>query len=389
MVGYTRATTGFGLSDILVIKFSPIGTVLWTQRFNAGDDARAVAIALDPFDNPIVSALFNKNITIGGKTYTASGTNDSLLMKLGALTGTPIWTKQFSGSYDEEGIVATDSAGNIYLTGYFRGSINFGGATLRVPFDTDLDVFIAKFDANGNHLWSKNFINDGNDRGYGIAADGSGVTFGGFFTNTINFGGGSLIASIGRTEAFVAKLDANGNHVWSKRFGGAADEGVYSVALDFAGNAVLTGFCYSPIDFGGGALSGGATDAFVAKLTGNNGGYLWARRFGSGQANDYGYSVAVDSNDAAVVTGVINGPTDFGGKVMDGSTSGTTFVARYNNLGLIDVKTLTGTGTTYAQSVAVAPDRSQRVTGYFTNTVSIPGQSVLSAGQADAFLWQP
>ena len=105
-----------------------------------------------------------------------------------------MWSKRFGGTSDDAAsALAVDARGNVYFTGYFRATIDFGGGPLTVPFTTDLDVYITKLDAAGNYVWAKNFTNDGNERGYGIAVDGSGnVAITGYFSNTVNFGGTSL-----------------------------------------------------------------------------------------------------------------------------------------------------------------------------------------------------
>src|SRR5262249_37164911 len=161
--------------------------------------------------------------------------------------------KQFGGAYDDSAdAVATDAAGNIYFTGYFKGSASFGGATLSVPYDTDLDVVLVKLDPNGNHLWSKNFTNTGNDRGTGVATDPQGnVALVGWFTNAINFGGTQLFASSGVSDAFVAKFTGAGAHIWSRSMGATTSEDqAYGVATDSVGNVVVVGYSIIGVDLG-------------------------------------------------------------------------------------------------------------------------------------------
>lgn len=82
----------------------------------------------------------------------------------------------------------------------------------------------------------------------------------------MNFGGG-VLASLGGKDIFVVKLDAGGNHRWSKRFGDASDQAASAVAVGPDGSAVVVGAFAGSVDFGGGALmSAGGTDIFVAKF---------------------------------------------------------------------------------------------------------------------------
>ncbi len=140
-----------------------------------------------------------------------------------------------------------------------------GGGLLTSAGGTD--VFIIKPAADGSHLWSNRFGNTSNQAGNSVAFDGAGnivltgATYGGFDA------GGSVFASGGGLDAFVVKLTANGDHIWSKGFGESSDQSGYSIAVDSAGNALLTGYAGGRIDFGDGPLtSTGAVDAFVAKL---------------------------------------------------------------------------------------------------------------------------
>ena len=133
------------------------------------------------------------------------------------MNGNHLWSQRFGGTDNQSGnSVAVDGSGNVVLTGAFWESVNFGGGGLVA---VDIDVFLVKFDASGNHLWSKDFGDSDNQVGFSVAVDASGnVLITGRFAGTVNFGGGPL-TSIGSSNIFVAKFDADGNHVWSRRFG--------------------------------------------------------------------------------------------------------------------------------------------------------------------------
>jgi hypothetical protein len=135
-----------------------------------------------------------------------------------------LWSKSFGGISDDYGYsVSVDSSGNVYITGYFWSSaIDFGGGALKNA--GNWDIFLAKFDSNGNHKWSKRFGGSNYDYGYSVSVDSSGnvCITGHFYSSAIDFGGGSLTNANnnGTSDIFLAKFDSNGNHKWSKRFGG-------------------------------------------------------------------------------------------------------------------------------------------------------------------------
>ena len=161
--------------------------------------------------------------------------------------------------------VATDSSGNVVITGYFGGSVDFGGGPLSSAGLADF--FVAKYDGNGNHLWSKRFGDSSSESGAEVATDGSGnvvITAG--FEGSVDFGGGPL-SSAGLADIFVAKFDGSGNHLWSKRFGDSSSDKGASVATDGSGSVVITGYFFGSVDFGSGPLTSASNgDGFVAKV---------------------------------------------------------------------------------------------------------------------------
>ena len=81
---------------------------------------------------------------------------------------------------------------------------------------------------------------------------------------TADFGGG-VLTSAGGADIFVAKYDSTGAHLWSKGFGDAANQFARSVASAPSGDCVVTGLILGPTDFGGGAVGGlGGEDVFLA-----------------------------------------------------------------------------------------------------------------------------
>ena len=103
--------------------------------------------------------------------------------------------------------------------------------------------------------------------GLGIAVGGAdNVLVTGFFQGTVDFGGGAL-SSAGNSDVFLAKYDAAGAHLWSQRFGDTGVDVGRAIAVDGAGNVLVTGILRGTVDFGGGPLtSAGLSDIFVAKF---------------------------------------------------------------------------------------------------------------------------
>ncbi|UCF06867.1 MAG: hypothetical protein JSV33_07555, partial [bacterium] len=123
------------------------------------------------------------------------------------------------------------------------------------------------FDADGNHLWSKRFGDTSQQQGHSVACDGSGnVVVTGHFVGSVDFGGRALM-SAGGADIFLARFDADGTHLWSKRYGDASTQVGYGVACDGSGNVVVTGNFEGNVNFGGGPLtSAGGWDIFLAQF---------------------------------------------------------------------------------------------------------------------------
>jgi hypothetical protein len=271
----------------------------WSKRF--GDSASGPqggnAVAIDAFGNVILLGAFVGTVDFGGGPLTNTSPSpfalDIFLAKFDA-NGGYLWSHRFGDVGTEYGSsVAVDSFGAISITGSFEGTVDFGGGPLTSAGGGD--IFLAHFDANGNHRWSYHF-GDGRSRqnGNAVAADTfNDVILTGGFDGTVSFGGPPLASASDSTlDIFVAKFNVNGVPMWSKRFGDVdsiprdADVG-NAVVADHLGNILLAGSFDGSVDFGGGALvSPDSTSSFFVKLDGS-GNHIWSRSFG-----DFGFSRA-------------------------------------------------------------------------------------------------
>ncbi|WP_437756218.1 hypothetical protein [Sorangium sp. So ce1389] len=160
------------------------------------------------------------------------------------------WARGFGGSSTDNGLsIASDAAGNYYVTGSFQGTVDFGAGPLTSAGGQD--VFLLKLDPSGALIWSKRFGTLHTEIGGAVTVDGNGdVLLAGRYdgdatgeTTGLDFGGCSLPGPHDRYAMFAAKLDLDGNHVWSKGFGPASGTPsyftVYEIAADAMGNAYI------------------------------------------------------------------------------------------------------------------------------------------------------
>jgi cysteine-rich repeat protein len=358
------------------------GTPLWSRHMGGLGDEAGQGIAVDSAGNVLLSGYFNGTTDFGGGLLSSTGAYDVFAVKLDP-QGRHLWSRRLGGPNHEEGWhIAVDSAGNVLLSGYVDDTTDLGGGPLPGP---GADVFVVKLDPQGQHLWSRRLGGPSEDIVSGIAADSAGnVLLTGVFYRTADFGGGP-ISSVGSIDVFAVKLDAQGQHLWSRRLGGAgADEGG-GIAVDSAGNVLLTGSFQGMADFGGGPLSSaGGTDVFAVKLD-PQGQHLWSRRLG-GTNVDYGWAIAVDNAGNVLLTGAFLGTADFGGGPFSSVGSYDVFVVKLDAQGQhLWSQRLGGTSYDGAQAIAVDSSGNVLLTGSFQGMADFGGAPLSSEGDHDVF----
>lgn len=272
-----------------------------------------------------------------GQPTLSANDRDALLIKARP-DGTVVWAKQFgtqatTGFSEEEATaVAVDPSGNVIVVGKHVGPIDFGGGPLPRGTNGFPNIFVAKLDASGGHVWSKD-LGDGIPKA--VTTDGAG--------NVIVTGasGGSnaiLGTSTAAENVFIAKLAPSGALSWAKVTGGkdpspargyaVNDNRGNAVVCDAQGNVFVTGTFQGTIDLGGGpVVSTRQLDVFVAALT-PAGAPVWVKSFGGGDF-DIGRTIAITPKGALVVAGVFRGVMNLAGtELRDLTGDGTPFIAR-------------------------------------------------------------
>lgn len=357
---------------------------LWSKRFGGTGTDGALSVATDAAANVYVSGAFSGQADFGGGPLTSAGNQDIFVAKYDAV-GAHLWSKRFGSSLVDYGRnVAVDGAGNVYLSGFFTGTVSFGGVNLVSA--GSLDAFLAKFDAAGNHVWSKRFGSTGGDEGEGLALDASGnAVITGHFAGTADFGGGPL-ESAGNQDIFVAKYNTDGVHVWSRRVGGTEYDYATAVALDGANNVLLVGYFFMTADFGGGELtSAGNSDIFVAKYDAS-GAHLWSTQFG-GVGADEGHAIDADPSGRVLVAGSFRNTVDFGGDPLTSAGSADMFALQLDLSGAHQWSRRFGDAVADA-AYAIVDDGFGGVflTGYFSFFVDFGGGELVGFGNSDTFL---
>jgi hypothetical protein len=334
------------------------------------------------------------------------------------------WVQSMGGAgSDETRSMVTDKDGNVYISGTFNGTADFnqrrGVDTLRSAGSTD--VFLAKYDAAGNYLWSRRGGGTGADYSRDVAVDAHGNVYViGYFVAKATFnpaGGDTLYAGTGFQDIFVVKYDANGNYKWAINMGGSGINYGYGIAISETGDIYTTGYFSGKTDFNadkGPADTATLTalpnnffnpgyDIFVAKYD-SLGKYQWAIGMGNDQFNDYGQKIVVDKAGNAYVTGYFARWADFdpgaGAAVLEarGDIGYDGFVAKYDKDGnYVWAKGIGSKHDDNGLDIAIDEGNHLYVTGYYSDTTTFydttsnPGvrisyDTLVSAGNFDMYL---
>ena len=381
-----------GAADCFVSKFLSSGVHAWSRSVGGSSSEQINAVAVDPNGNPVVVGFFTGSLALAGNQFSALGDRDVFVAKFSGSSGSPIWARAFGSTYrDDATDVDIGSDGSIVFGGKYSGTINFGGSDLSAPYLVDSDSFLVKLSGTGGHVWSKSFTNASDDfiAGVSVGPDNA-IAVAGTFNNTIDFGGGNLLAENARTDGFVAKFSAGGVYQWSRALGSAAGfDDAHDVAMGADGSVVAVGKVSAATDFGGGTRSSFAgSDAFVAKYS-SSGGHVWSKILG-GNDDDVAEAVTVAGNGQVIVAGAFrSGGAFFGGSTdLNASVGYDGFATKFAGGGAhIWAESFAGgTGTDRVQGVCVGAGGSTVLAGYFRDSLEFDDSLLVSSGSSDAFV---
>ncbi|RYY00918.1 MAG: T9SS type B sorting domain-containing protein [Gammaproteobacteria bacterium] len=223
--------------------------------------------------------------------------------------------------------IGVDAQGNVYTAGGFKESVDFDpgpGVSTLTAVGISNNIFISKLDVNGNFKWAKQIPTYVEFGRINMRVDAAGNVY---VVSDLNMpadmdpGPGVLMmAPTGFRDAFLVKLDTDGNLEWAKQFGGPGDTGPQGdmVELDQNGNVIIAGIFNNTVDFDPGPgvfklTSSAHMQAFLVKLT-NDGNLVWAKQFGNGPAVYSGSHISdmkVDRQGNIVCTGTFARTVDF------------------------------------------------------------------------------
>ncbi len=390
--GYMNGTADFGLggitsagnTDVFVAKMNTSGTTLWAKKYGDAGAQEGRAIAVDMNGNVAITGAFGGVLDFGGGPLATAGSNDVFLAKLDAL-GNHIYSKNFGNNTNQygNGVAFVPNTGEMVIVGYLGGTIDFGGGVLTSAGSSD--TFIAKFSPTGAYQWSHIAGNSLAQIATAVTATPTDIVMTGYFAGQIDFGATSTLTTAGLNDIFLVDFDPSGNDIWAKRFGDGSDQFAYAIATDANGNIALTGSFAGVIDFGCGPMtSAGGNDAFLVSFA-SNGNCNWSKRFGDG-AEQIGYGVSFDVDGNVIVVGSFAGSVNFTGNVLTSGGGFDVFVAKFDQGGNPLWSKRAGDASDQT-AYCVGADSSKNVYlgGGFNGSIDFGGGSHNSGGLQDLF----
>ena len=247
--------------------------------------------------------------------------NDVYLQKYNS-SGVLQWTRTFGGTSNDNGYrLELDASNNIYAVGQFGTTVDFdpGVGVASVTAAGSLDVFVLKLSSNGNFQWVKTFGGTQNELPYSFVRDLSGnLIITGYFNGTADFDPGAGTANrtaIANSDAYIVKLDVNGNFLWVATMGGIGTSNGREIAVDGSGNIYSVGTFTSTIDLDPGigttsiTANTNATDMYIQKLN-SSGTFQWAKTIGSASSSVQPYGITVQNGIMNIIASY-NNTVDF------------------------------------------------------------------------------
>lgn len=241
----SNTLTSAGVTDIMLVKTSPNGNVLWAVQAGGSGSDRGLSVHTDNLGFVYLTGFYTGSATFGSVTLTAAGGSQDIFVAKYTQAGALVWANSYGGTSTEQGnSIYSDPAGNVIVTGQFKNSATFGSTTLTSMTDPtgnpSIDVFTLKIRPGGSFVWVEQGTAKLTDRGLGVAADQSGnIYVTGQFSDTITFDQTYNTGML--NQAFLIKYDSTGTQQWFRQIVGGTFSVSNAVSLNAAGNIFITG----------------------------------------------------------------------------------------------------------------------------------------------------
>ena len=227
LTGYTYgALPGYanaGPRDAFVRKYDLDGNELWTRQFGTTGEDMGIEVAVD------TGGLYLTGGTMGALPGQSSAGEWDVLVRKYDLNGNEQWTRQFGSISEDWGPGVAVDTGGLYVTGYTAGALpgqsSAGG----------LDAWVRRYDLDGNEQWTRQFGTTSDDSSAEVVVDAVEAYLVGDTMGTL-----PGQSSAGSGDVFLRKYDLDGNEQWTRQFGTSSHDSAQDMTMDTSG-VYLTG----------------------------------------------------------------------------------------------------------------------------------------------------
>lgn len=356
----------------------------WVAAGGGSKSDKTRAVTFDREGNVFLAGETTDVGSFGGLEREGLGGMDFFVAKV-SKDGHPLWIRSLGGSLVDRGYgVATDAAGNVYVTGHYQSTdAKAGEETL--PNRGDYDIFVARYSAAGDLLWIRTAGGPGYDYGHGIAVDPVGdIVVTGAIAGRAEFEKTVVNEAGAGRPLFCAKYSAKGELRWVKSTTGGFSGSGHGIGVDATGNLYLAGNGSGTGQFGSLALSPGGASALIVKLD-PSGEAVWSSLIPATAGAVY-HEIAVDAKGRVWGAGMFKGELTAGDKTWrtTGEKDNDGLLAHFTPEGkLVWSHALQGPATDYCLGVATDGTGRVFVTGEFSETATFAGRTLKSRGATD------
>jgi hypothetical protein len=382
---FTINTGGLTMRNLYVAKYNNSGNVIWAHRIAfpiqgilQGD---CTGIISDGSNGLFITGQFIGDLIFGIDSINTNGLQFSFIAKFDT-SGNYQWVRTISGSgYVELNGISIDSMSNLYAIGSFRDSVFSNDTT--VSFGNN-DIFVLKYDSSGNYQWLKHFGSTAVDKGSNIATDVLGNCYiTGSFGINISFDG-NMLTSNGASDIFIAKLNKDGNVIWSKSAGGLGGDAGNGVSI-YKNKCFIAGIIRDTVFFNTTPFLAYGYDAFISCYD-TAGHFIWLKNsFGS--QTELATSLSTDNMGYCFISGTYINTTTFEADTLysyGGLNSADIFVAKYKDDGnLIWIRSGGSHGVESVYSISNNQSGECFISG-IKNDSAIFGNISISSASTDA-----
>jgi hypothetical protein len=299
-------------NDAFLVSYTASGEHRWSKRFGGQGYDRFLGLDIDANGALYATGEFTQGANLGPGALT----EDQVLVAGFSNEGDLRWTTELDVARAQD--LRAQPDGTLYVTGEFGGTVDLGAGPLT---SAGLDGFLVSLGSDGSYRWSTHVAGTGNEYGWALATDGSGVVVIGAFSSTTTIGSVPLEGT--GNDIFVASFDESGGHRWSRAAGGAEGNWPGGVAVGTDGATYATGS--HDVD---GIGTANESDFFLSSFdaTGAEG----AKFEPGGPGFAIGTAAAVDSSGNVFVAARFGGTTDLGGGEFQ-TESGQAVLASYGS----------------------------------------------------------